>query len=236
VTSSTEGLDVNVEGGKSLDQKVREALVGLAENFDLASLCLESEVIMQRRPAWQDFASIPVEPPPGAFLQATKEGEQVLRADVQATVGSASKIIDLFAGCGTFALPLAASGPVHAVECDPHMVAAMDKAWRHRPGLKKLTLETRDLFRNPLTRDELRCADAVVIDPPRAGALAQVAELAVSGVPRIAYVSCDPATFAREAHTLVQNGYALDAVRVVDQFRWSSHVEIVAGFSHSSTR
>ena len=127
-------------------------------------------------------------------------------------------------------LPLAETAEVHAVEGEAAMMAALDRGWRQATGLKRVTTETRDLFRRPLLPDELDRYDAVVIDPPRAGAEAQMAELAQSGVPRIAAVSCNPVTFARDAALLVAAGYRLDRLTVVDQFRWSTHIELVAGF------
>jgi 23S rRNA (uracil1939-C5)-methyltransferase len=114
------------------------------------------------------------------------------------------------------------------------MIAALDRGWREAQGLKRVEGVTRDLFRNPLLRDEFKGIDAVVIDPPRAGAEAQVTELAEARVPVIAHVSCNPVTFARDAARLIAAGYAMGPVRVVDQFRWSSHVELVAGFRLTS--
>jgi 23S rRNA (uracil1939-C5)-methyltransferase len=170
-------------------------------------------------------------PPPGAFLQATREGEAVLRDAVMGIIQGRGRVVDLFAGCGTFTLPLAAGAEVHAVESEAAMLTALDKGWRQATGLKKVTTETRDLFRRPLLLDELARFDAAVIDPPRAGAEAQVAALARSAVPVIAMVSCNPVTFARDARTLIEAGYLMDRVTVVDQFRWSAHVEIVARFT-----
>ena len=126
---------------------------------------------------------------------------------------------------------LAERAEVHAVEGEATMIAALEKGARTAEGLKRLTTETRDLFRRPLEPDEFKAVDAVVIDPPRAGAEAQVATLAAAKVPVIAYVSCNPVTFARDAKALVQAGYRLDWVQVVDQFRWSSHVELAARLS-----
>jgi 23S rRNA (uracil1939-C5)-methyltransferase len=174
-----------------------------------------------------------VVPPPGAFLQATTEGEAALLAAVREIVGAAKRVADLFAGCGTFALPLAETAEVHAVEGEKAMTAALDKGWREAQGLKRVTSEARDLFRRPLMPDELSRFDAVVIDPPRAGAEAQIAELAQAAVPVIAHVSCNPVSFARDARTLVDAGYRLDWVQVVDQFRWSVHTELVAQFSRT---
>ena len=172
-----------------------------------------------------------VVPPPGAFLQATDHGEASLLAAVTEAIGTARRIADLFAGCGTFALPLTARAEVLAVEGDAGMTAAMDKGWRGATGLKRLTTQTRDLFRRPLEPDELRGFDAVVIDPPRAGAEAQTAAIARAKVPVIAMVSCNPATFARDARLLVAAGYRIDWVQPVDQFRWSPHVELAARLS-----
>ncbi|MGB5871621.1 MAG: class I SAM-dependent RNA methyltransferase, partial [Albidovulum sp.] len=156
-----------------------------------------------------------------------------LVAAVRRASGPAKRIVDLFSGAGTFALPLSEAAEVHAVESEAPMLAALDAGWRHATGLHRVTTEARDLFRRPLLQDELARFDAVVLDPPRAGAEAQVAEIAQSGPKRLAYVSCNPVTFARDAKALVAAGYVLDWVEVVDQFRWSTHVELAAGFSHA---
>lgn len=230
VTLSRNGLDVSVTGGKPLDGPLRLELAALAGRQDVARLSWEDEVIATRLPPEQHFDGLAVVPPPGAFLQATQEGEDILRQDVAQIVAAAKKVVDLFAGCGTFALPLARRAAVHAVEGDKAMVAALDMGWRKNEGLKAVTHEARDLFRRPLMPDELGAFDAVVIDPPRAGAQAQIAELCAASVPVIAYVSCSPASFARDAKTLVENGFQLDTIRVVDQFRWSAHIELVAAF------
>jgi 23S rRNA (uracil1939-C5)-methyltransferase len=231
---SAGGLDVQVSGGKELDGPLRIVLAQIAEAHDLARLAWEDEVIATRRPPTQRFGSAHVTPPPGAFLQATAEGEAALLADVMQITEGATRIVDLFAGCGTFALPLAKSARVHAAEGDALMTDAMQAAWRKAEGLKQLSVEARDLFRRPLLPDELAKCDAAVIDPPRAGAEAQVAQLISAKVPRIAYVSCSPVTFARDAAAMVAAGYKISQLRVVDQFRWSSHVELVAGFVRNS--
>ncbi|MCC5983842.1 MAG: class I SAM-dependent RNA methyltransferase, partial [Rhodobacteraceae bacterium] len=196
----------------------------------LARLAWEGEVIALAALPAQTFGRAQVVPPPGAFLQATEDGEATLLAAVRGAVGDAARVADLFAGCGTFTLPLAERAEVHAVEGDAAMLAALDAGWRRAAGLKRVRTETRDLFRRPLLADELACFDAVVIDPPRAGAAAQVAELARAQVPVIAAVSCNPVTFARDARVLVAAGYCLQTVQVVDQFRWSAHVELAARF------
>lgn len=233
LTLSCTGLDVSVQGGKPLDGPLEAALAQAAEQHGLARLAWDDEVLAMRNPPYQQFGPAKVTPPPGAFLQATKDGEQALLEAVQEVVASSKKLVDLFAGCGTFSLPLAADAEVHAVEGEKSMTQALDHGWRMAQGLKRVTTEARDLFRRPLMPDELRKVDAVVLDPPRAGAEAQVAELAQVQVPVIAYVSCNPVTFARDAKTLVAAGYALNWVQVVDQFRWSAHTELAASFTLS---
>lgn len=231
LTRSNGGLDVAVEGGKPLDGSLQVVLAQVAEQHDLSRITWSGETVAMRRPATQSFGRIEVVPPPGAFLQATPEGEAALRDDVLEIVGPARRVADLFAGCGTFALPLAEIAEVHAVEGSAEMIRAIDRGWRETQGLKRVTGEARDLFRRPLLADELARFDAVVIDPPRAGAEAQIAELAGAQVPVIAHVSCNPITFARDARRLCDAGYRLKHLRVVDQFRWSVHTELVAAFS-----
>ncbi|MCA0205852.1 MAG: class I SAM-dependent RNA methyltransferase [Proteobacteria bacterium] len=231
VTRYAEGVEVSVEEGKPLDRALRLALPQIAGAHRLARLVWNGEALLQEAPPSMPMGRARVSPPPGAFLQATPQGEAALKAAVIEAVGGAKQVADLFAGCGTFALPLAESAEVHAVEGSAPMLAALDLGWRNAPGLKRVTTEARDLFRRPLMPDELKRFDAVVIDPPRAGAEAQVAELAQARVPVIAHVSCNPVTFARDAKVLIGAGYRLDWVQVVDQFRWSAHVELAARFS-----
>ncbi len=233
-TLSDNGLDLAVSEGKSLDGPLRIELAHLAEKHDLARLFWDDEVVVTRRPPHQVFGTARVEPPPGSFLQATADGQSALLERVSEITAGARRIADLFAGCGTFSLPLALTAEVHAVEGDAAMIASLDAGWRGAEGLKPLTTEVRDLFRNPLMLDELASFDAVVIDPPRAGAQAQTAELCQARVPKIAYVSCNPTSFARDASQLVTQGYSLDSVQVVDQFRWSTHIELVAEFTITS--
>jgi 23S rRNA (uracil1939-C5)-methyltransferase len=231
VTRSLAGPDVAVTGGKPLDAELRLNLARVAESHGIARLTWNGEVVALRLAPMQRFGKALVAPPPGGFLQATIQGEAALLAAVAEAVGTARRITDLFAGAGTFALPLAAQAEVHAVEGDAALVAALDKGWRMAEGLHRVTHELRDLFRRPLEPDEFRHVQAVVIDPPRAGAEAQMATLTRSGVPVIAAVSCNPVTFARDAKLLLAGGYRLDWVQVVDQFRWAAHVELVARFS-----
>ena len=235
ITRTLAGPDVVATGAKPLDAALRLDLARMAETFGLSRLTCDGEVIALRAAPMQRFGGALVAPPPGAFLQATVEGERaLLRSVSDALMGPMRRVADLFAGVGTFALPLAERAEVLAVEGDAAMTAALEKGWRGAEGLKRVTVETRDLYRRPLEPDELRAFDGVVIDPPRAGAEAQTAALAASTVPVIAAVSCNPVTFARDARVLVAAGYRLDWVQVVDQFRWSSHVELVARFVRPS--
>ena len=231
VTHSLGGPDVAVTGGKPLDSELRMTLARVAETFNIARLTWDGEVIALRTLPVQRFGKALVAPPPGAFLQATAEGEAALLSAIRGAIGPARRVMDLFAGSGTFSLPLADSAEVHAVESDAAMLAALDRGWRQAQGLHRVTTETRDLFRRPLEPDEFKGFDAVVIDPPRAGAEAQTATLARSRVPVIAFVSCNPVTFARDARSLTEAGYVMDWLQVVDQFRWAAHVELVARFS-----
>ncbi|MGI9367948.1 MAG: class I SAM-dependent RNA methyltransferase, partial [Ruegeria sp.] len=231
LTLSDAGMDVAVKDGKPLDGPLELALAQATEHQGLARLTWNGEVIAMQQPPIQRFGSAEVVPPPGAFLQATKDGEQALTKAVLEILQGTKHVADLFSGSGTFSFPIAEHAEVHAVEGEAAMTHALDQGWRKAQGLKRITTEARDLFRRPMMPDELKRFDAVVLDPPRAGAEAQVAELAQAKPPVIAYVSCNPVTFARDAKTLVDSGYTLEWVQVVDQFRWSSHTELVASFS-----
>lgn len=231
VTETAVGPDVLISTDKDLTPQLRIELAALANQHGLARLVWNDEPVVMITPPAQDFGGTKVTPPPGAFLQATKHGEHTLLAAVDEITNKASKIIDLFAGCGTFTLPLAKRAEVHAVEGESTMLSALDRGWREGQQLRKVTTETRDLFRRPLEADELRNYDAVVIDPPRAGAEAQIETLASSDIKTIAMVACNPATFARDAQTLITAGFAMPWIQVVDQFRWSPHVEVVAPFT-----
>lgn len=232
VTETDNGLDLSVAGGKPLDLMMTQEISALAMRGGFLRLSWDGETLFSATPPVMMFGSAPVPLPPGAFLQATAEGEAALLSSVREAISQAKgPVADLFSGVGTFALPLAAEREVHAVEGERAMLAALDHGWRHGQGLHRVTTECRDLFRRPIPSEELKRYGAVVIDPPRAGAEAQTAELATSGVPHIAFVSCNPVTFARDAEILTNAGYGLGWVDVVDQFRWSPHVELVAHFS-----
>ena len=233
VTASAAGLDIAVTGGKPLDGPLQMTLGQVAEPAGLARLSWDGDVVAMPNPPAQQFGVGRVVPPPGAFLQATTQGESVLVAAVREIVGDAAQVADLFAGCGTFSLPLAERAEILAVESDGDMMQALDQGWRQATGLKRVTTETRDLFRRPMQPDELKRFDAVVLDPPRAGAEAQVAVLTEALPPVIAYVSCNAQSFARDAAMLSEAGYQLEWVQVVDQFRWSVHTELVGSFRHA---
>jgi 23S rRNA (uracil1939-C5)-methyltransferase len=236
VTDTDSGLDVVMTGALPLTRDMLPDVVALAEAHDLARLVWNGDVVAERRPPVIRVGPATVPIPPGAFLQATREGEAALLAAFTEAVGDARRIVDLFSGCGTFALPLSAKAEVHAVEGEAALVAALQRGWRSIGGGRQVTTEVRDLFRNPLRPDELARFDAAVIDPPRAGAAAQTEALAASGIACIAAVSCNPVTFARDAKTLVAAGFRLDRVQVVDQFRWSPHVELAAAFRRDHIR
>jgi 23S rRNA (uracil1939-C5)-methyltransferase len=226
ITKTDTGLDCNVTGAKPLDKVMRMTLADYRTHF--ARLSWDGETIFTDTPPRIIMGAVRTHIPPGAFLQATPQGEQALLDAVTETIDPAASIIDLFAGCGTFSLPLAQKAAIHAVEGQDDLCAALDHAARHTSGLRHVTIERRDLFRRPIDAETLAQFDAVVIDPPRAGAQAQTHELAKAQIPRIAMVSCNPITFARDAAILIQAGYHIDWIQPVDQFRWSSHVEIAA--------
>lgn len=228
VTQGPAGVDLAVEGAKAFDREIMLGLAPLGSAF--ARITWNGEAALQQTPPWQVFGRARVVPPPGAFLQATEAGEAALVSSVRRTLSGARHLVDLFAGCGTFTFPLAEDMPVHAVEGDRALVEALEQGVRAGTGLKRITASARDLFRNPLLPEELSAFDAALIDPPRAGAQAQVAELSTSSLDRIAFVSCNPGTFARDAATLAQAGWRMGPVTVVDQFRWSPHIELVTSF------
>jgi 23S rRNA (uracil1939-C5)-methyltransferase len=234
------GLEVLLDLAAVPDLAALETLAEFAVAEDLARLAWRAPgdeaptPAAARRPARVVFSGVPVDLPIDAFLQASAEAEAALTAEVLAGVGTARRVADLYAGLGTFTFALAARAvAVHAVEGARAAAAALAAA-AARAGLGgRITSERRDLEARPLTADELAGFDAVVFDPPRAGARAQSAALAAAAVPRVVAVSCNPASFARDARLLVDGGYRLARVQPIDQFVWSSHVELVASFEHA---
>ncbi|MEP3698299.1 MAG: hypothetical protein ABJM74_07460, partial [Marinomonas sp.] len=206
VTDTLAGIDLAITGGKPIDREIN-ALLAI---YDFARISWDGEPVITKRKPMISLGTSQVSPPPGAFLQATEEGQWALLAAVEEALDDSGPIVDLFAGCGTFAAPLAKFAAVHAVESDGDMLAALDESWRHSTGLRDITTETRDLFRRPLLPDELDRFAGAVIDPPRAGAEAQIVEICQSEIQRIAFVSCNPVTFARDAALLTKAGYKME--------------------------
>lgn len=236
VTATASGLDAAVEHAGRLDETRRRAAGSFALGAGFARLSVDGDIVIEPRRPVVMFDGVAVEPPPGAFLQATASGEQAMVNLVRTHVAPARKVADLFAGCGSFALRLARTAEVHAVEGDAALLAALDRAFRGSPGLKRVTSERRDLHRRPLTAKELAGFDGLVFDPPRAGAEDQSAEIARSAVPLVAAVSCNPGTLARDLAILIAGGYRVKSVTAIDQFLWSPHVEAVALLEKPRTR
>lgn len=234
ITQTEAGADVLVEADARLDLFDRERLAAFADAHDLARLSWRRpgagfiDPIARRKPAFVRFGGVAVEPAPGGFLQPTQAGEQAIARLVLEGVGKAESVADLYSGCGSFTFPLAASGRVvHAVEGEEAPIRALEAA-ANRETLR-VSVEVRDLARRPLAPQELKKYQAVVFDPPRAGAAAQAEQLAVAGGPPcLVAVSCNPATLARDLRTLVDAGYVVESVTPIDQFPFSPHLETVA--------
>lgn len=236
ITTTRAGLDVDIRGHGPMKDKDRLGLADLAASLDLARLSLHGDVIVERRAPAILMGRAAVVPPPGSFLQATEHGEAVMAEFAVEACRGAKRVADLFSGCGPFALRLAEHSEVHAVETDKGSVTALDKAARATPGLRRVSVEARDLFRRPLLLPELNAFDAVVIDPPRAGAEAQTRQIAASKVPLVVSISCDAATFARDAAILMESGYRLERVVPIDQFKHSPHLEVVGILRRKAAR
>ena len=220
------GLDLLLKGVRAEGLQAIEALTSFAGENGLARIGVDQglgpETVYEPQPASITLSGIPVHFPPGGFLQATEDGEAALVETVRSGIGDASRVADLFAGLGTFALAIRAA---YSAEASRDAAAALKRA------APNMIVEHRDLYRRPLDAGELKPFGAVILDPPRAGAEEQVGALASSKVARIAYVSCNPATFARDAKLLVDGGCRLEWVKPVGQFRWSTHIELAACFS-----
>ncbi|MFN3522325.1 MAG: class I SAM-dependent RNA methyltransferase [Phenylobacterium sp.] len=235
VTLTGAGLDIDISGverksgGLSADSRLRVAEV--AAQSDFARVTLDGEVAYLARQPTVAFGPAVVALPAGAFLQATPQAEAAMVAFVTAQAAGAHRIADLYCGAGTFTFPLAALAPVYAADGAAPAVAALKAAIATAPGLKAITPEARDLVRRPMLAEEMKKTDLVVFDPPRAGAAEQAAEIARSGVARVIGVSCNPATFARDARTLIDAGFRLERILPVDQFLWSAHMELIGVFA-----
>lgn len=232
VTWTLTGLDVDVtgverrSGGLSRDAQMRA--IEAATAADLARLSLAGETLVMSRQPLVAFGPATVPLPPGGFLQAVPEAEAAMVERAVEALRGAKKIADLFCGAGTFTFPLATLAPVLAADASAAGIAALKAGVGTAKGLKPITAEARDLFRRPLAPYDLRGCDAVVLDPPRAGAREQTAQLPGAKAHTVVYVSCNPVTFARDARLLIDAGFRLETVRPVDQFLWSAHVELVA--------
>jgi 23S rRNA (uracil1939-C5)-methyltransferase len=225
-TASETGLDVDV----TTKRKPTPALAALVQSENLARLSLNREPLVTRVAPEITIGTARLRLPVGGFLQATRAGEEILAALVLDNLKKTKKVADLFSGVGVFALRLATSAKVFAVDSDKPSIDTLIDATRNTSGLKPIEAKTRDLFREPLMARELKEFDAVVFDPPRAGAEAQTRQLAKSPVKTVIAVSCDPASFARDARILIEGGYQLKRVTPVDQFAFTAHVEAVALF------
>jgi 23S rRNA (uracil1939-C5)-methyltransferase len=229
-TATNGGLDADVRGSGPLPTAMITTLSRVAEQHRLARLTRHGEMVLMRTPPMIGIGTAQVVLPPGSFLQATVAGEEALATLVSEHCKRAKHIADLFCGVGPFALRLAAKSRISAFDSDAGSVAALQKAATSTSGLKPVKAEIRDLFRRPLVPQELRDFDAVVFDPPRQGAQAQAQQLAAGKIPVVVAVSCNVATFARDARILIDGGYRIEGVTPVDQFRHTPHVELVARF------
>jgi 23S rRNA (uracil1939-C5)-methyltransferase len=229
VTATESGLDIDLRGHGPLAPRQRQDLVRVGLDQDLARLSNHGQIVLAQREPVLTMGKARVVPPPGAFLQATRDGEARIAAEVCAALSGADRIADLFAGTGTIALRLAEHAKVHAVDRDPLALNALAKAV-HACDVKPVSVEARDLFRRPLRREELAGYDAIVLDPPRAGAEHQAEALAASAVPVVVSVSCNVQSFARDSAILCAGGFEIGTVVPIDQFRHTPHVEMVATF------
>jgi len=235
VTLTDTGLDIDITGVErrsgGLSADARMAAAEAASAADFARVTMAGEIVYQARQPVVRLGPAAVALPAGAFLQATREAEEAMAAFAVSAAAGARGIADLFCGAGTFTFRLASIAPVLAADAAGPAVRALTSAIAGAPGLKAITAETRDLDRRPVLAEELKRVDVALFDPPRAGAAEQAAQLARSGVARVIGVSCNPATFARDARTLANAGFTLDRVLPVDQFLWSPHIELVGVFS-----
>jgi 23S rRNA (uracil1939-C5)-methyltransferase len=235
VTETETGLDVVVEGGR-LSPRLLTSLAAEMRELGAVRLTVDGETAVLLAEPVVDLSGAAVKLPPGAFLQASREAEAAMVNLVRQGVGRAKRVADLFAGIGTFTFALAGSAAVDAFEAEETAVQALSQAARAAAKLKPIRAYARDLFRAPLGPKEIALYDAVVLDPPRAGAEAQAEALAGSRVPKIVMVSCNPGTCARDLRILVDGGYRIRSVTPVDQFLFSPHIELVAVLEHQSVK
>jgi 23S rRNA (uracil1939-C5)-methyltransferase len=237
VLATPRGLDVAVadDSGRG-DGPTLAALARLASQHAIARLVRNEELIAERARPELMLGSVAVVPPPGVFVQAVAAAEAAMVEEVLEVVGGARHVLDLFAGIGTFTLALARRARVLAVDAEARALAALSAAANGARGLKPIATLRRDLMRVPLTAHELDAFECVVLNPPRAGALAQARQIGSARVARVVYISCNPATLARDARILVEAGFALERVLPIDQFLYSAQLEVVATFRRADRR
>jgi 23S rRNA (uracil1939-C5)-methyltransferase len=231
VTQADNGFDLAFRWKREPSPDLTARLAPWAARHNILRMLSGKDILVELDVPLLRIGIADVRLPPDAFLQPTHEGEIYLQKQVGEALAGAKSIADLFAGCGTFTLALAPKAKVHAVEFEAPMLKALSDAARATPGLKPVTTEKRDLFKVPVAAKELSVFDAVVLDPPRAGAVAQAAQLAASKVRRVAYASCNAESFARDARVLTDAGFQMGNVIPVDQFLWSEHIELVSSFT-----
>ena len=231
LTAADNGLDVSIKAERKIADEQMPKLAGLVAELNLARLTINGNMVATRVMPVVSIGKALVQVPSGSFLQATKAGEESLASLVMNALDKVKSVADLFCGVGPFALRIAEKAKVTAIDSDKPAIASLSQAVRLTTGIKPLKAEVRDLMREPLVANELKDFDAVVFDPPRAGAEAQARQLAKSNVKTVVAVSCDPASFARDAEILIAGGYKLKSLTAVDQFKWTSHVEIVGVFT-----
>ncbi|WP_420469681.1 class I SAM-dependent RNA methyltransferase [Brevundimonas sp. FT23042] len=235
VTLTLDGLDVDVTGverrsGGGLSRDAQMKAIEASAAADLARLSLAGETLVMARQPHVQFGPATVPVPAGGFLQAAPPAEQAMVERAVAAVKGSKKIADLFCGAGTFTFPLATVAPVIAADGSGAGIAALKAGFRTAKKIKTIEAQARDLFRRPMAPYDLRGCDAIVLDPPRAGALEQTQQIAQTKATTVVYVSCNPVTFARDARVLLDAGFRLESVTPVDQFLWSAHVELVSVF------
>lgn len=236
VLATPAGLDVAAAAGRGrLGPAAAAAIAGIAAHHRLARVAVDGETVIERAaPALQTAGGPDIAVPPGAFVQAVEQAERVMAGRIVGAVATAKRVADLFCGVGTFTLDLARRARVLALDRDPAAIAALAASARRVQGLRPIEARVRDLFHAPLSAKELEGFDAVVFDPPRAGARSQAQQLARSRVPTVVAVSCDPGTLARDARLLLDGGYAIEGVAPIDQFLFSAHVEVLAVFRRAT--
>ena len=228
VNSTSSGLDVDIAMQIAKSPSMPSSIADLLAQNDIARLSINGQPALEIRKPHVVYGKVSVTPPPAGFLQASAAAEEAMAGLITAHLDRSRRVADLFSGSGTFTFRLAPTASVHAVEADTGSHGALLDATRRASGLKPVTAERRDLFRRPLTARELEKFDAIVFDPPRAGAEAQAKIIAKSRVPRVVAVSCSPGTLARDLRLLVDGGYRVERIVPIDQFLWSHHVESVA--------